>query len=383
MGRKMKGTIYKRGGVWWLEYRKNGARERVSLDVGNRIAAREKADSIIMAATTGGAAAVRKLAAKIEEGTGDVRNSMTLDGAWDRHPYEWSSPRKSARRRLSPRNVKENELGWAKFVKWAAGIGVTTFGEVTASVAEKYSQSMLKRGISGSRHNAMISICRVMWQLAGLENGPFEKIKRVIEFHQRREHLEPDEVNLVVGKSAGEMRMLLLIGAYTGLRLGDCCTLKWEMIQHGKIFKTNQHRTQKTGAELTLPIHTSLAKEFDKVPAEARVGFLVPGMAALYVKDPSSVAKRVRLHFKNCGLVTREGEKGKRQRCVRGFHSLRHSFITFCARAGVPIGAIRDWVGHTSEDITRIYEHWGHDAGKDAILKALPVLKMENDNKMQ
>ena len=381
MGRKMKGTIYKRGGVWWLEYRKNGARERVSLDVGGKIAAREKANSIITAASTGGAEAVRKLAAKIEEGTGDVRNSMALDGAWDRHPYEWSSPRKSARRRLAPRNVKENELGWKKFVKWAADVGVTTFGEVTAAVAEKYSQSMLKRGVSGSRHNALISVCRVMWQLAGLENGPFEKIKRVVEFHQRREHLEPDEVSLVVGKADGEMRRLLLIGAYTGLRLGDCCTLKWEMILHGTIFKTNQHRTRKTGAELSLPIHPMLTVELDRTPAKERAGFLVPWMAALYIKDPSSVAKRVRLHFKNSGLVTREGEKGERQRCVRGFHSLRHSFITFCARAGVPIGVIRDWVGHTSEDITRIYEHWGHDAGKDAILKALPALKIPKAGK--
>jgi len=59
-----------------------------------------------------------------------------------------------------------------------------------------------------------------------------------------------------------------------------------------------------------------------------------------------------------------------------GAHAFRHAFITECARAGVPEGAIRDWVGHSSLQITRIYQHW---AGKDSdarILAALPAAIM-------
>ena len=100
-----------------------------------------------------------------------------------------------------------------------------------------------------------------------------------------------------------------------------------------------------------------------------------------------------RKHFETAGLTTQEARDGRlpaakrktakkkhdprvKGRCVsrRGYHSLRHSFITECARAGVPMGQIRDWIGHSSTMITEIYAHWSPEQQHEQILQALPAI---------
>src|SRR6185295_6086368 len=39
------------------------------------------------------------------------------------------------------------------------------------------------------------------------------------------------------------------------------------------------------------------------------------------------------------------------------FHDLRHTFVTYCAAAGVPLAKVADWVGHSDAKITEIYRH--------------------------
>ena len=77
--------------------------------------------------------------------------------------------------------------------------------------------------------------------------------------------------------------------------------------------------------------------------------------------------------FQGAGVETREKAADGRRRVIsrRGFHSLRHTFATCCAKANVPEGAVRDWLGHSSVMVTRIYEHWRMTDGQQSILAAL------------
>jgi integrase len=51
------------------------------------------------------------------------------------------------------------------------------------------------------------------------------------------------------------------------------------------------------------------------------------------------------------------------------FHDLRHSFVTYCAAAGVPLAKVGDWVGHSDSRITEIYRH--SSAGSEEFALAL------------
>ena len=55
-------------------------------------------------------------------------------------------------------------------------------------------------------------------------------------------------------------------------------------------------------------------------------------------------------------------------------HSFRHTFVSFCANAGVPLDVVASIVGHGSTAMTRHYAHIS-DAAKDRAIQALPVLK--------
>ena len=50
------------------------------------------------------------------------------------------------------------------------------------------------------------------------------------------------------------------------------------------------------------------------------------------------------------------------------FHSLRHTFGTQMVSAGVPLVAIKDWMGHADIQTTMIYAKWGKDRAADRAL---------------
>jgi integrase len=52
---------------------------------------------------------------------------------------------------------------------------------------------------------------------------------------------------------------------------------------------------------------------------------------------------------------------------LRGWHVLRHSFISNCAAKGVDQRLIDAWVGHTTEEMRKRYRHLIPDVEQQAI----------------
>jgi hypothetical protein len=61
---------------------------------------------------------------------------------------------------------------------------------------------------------------------------------------------------------------------------------------------------------------------------------------------------------------------------VYGFHSLRHSFASHCAEAGVAKAVAQSILGSSSEIIDKYYVH----IGEDAQAKAMDAISFENDD---
>ena len=57
----------------------------------------------------------------------------------------------------------------------------------------------------------------------------------------------------------------------------------------------------------------------------------------------------------------------KKKMTVYGFHSLRHSFASFCAEAGVPKAVLLSILGTESEIADKYYTHVGNEALEKAI----------------
>jgi integrase len=385
MKKPYKGTLFKRGPIYWIDLRHKNAdgksvRMRWSLDVTTEAAAIAEATKRTQALKLEGAAGklekvlgdqvavMRDQVAKIEAD----RMRARLNDAWEKRPYKMSRARaKSAAQQLSKKTVKAHQRQWNAFLEWLYGArpGVVFMDDVTAEDAECYSmycQNSIKCGPTG--YNDRIDVCRVMFDLSKIEKNPFAKIARLKEENEGRDCLTLQQVERILAGSTGEIRLLVVIGLFTGLRLGDAVNLLWKDISGQRLRK----KTGKTGKLVTFPIHPYLAGELDKLTRPNNDNSLVvPELAAVYKRDPSALSRRIRRLFQNCGIeVVERPDDNARGISRRGFHSLRYTFVSSCARKGIPIGAISRWCGHSTE-VDKIYQNF-EDEGTDArIIDAL------------
>ncbi len=399
MARKTKGRIFKRGQTWCLDYQVNGKRIRTVLRKpdGEPVTDKEEAElaadtelrpvlakdkverrrlvSNALATAEDKAREAERAAQERQDREDAERNKLPIAAAWDRYPYT-ENTRGSVTRQLSPRTIRDNASHWKVFADWAAEQDLTALEDIRPDHVPLFSRYLRDR-MTANRHNKIMFTCSVVCRLSGRPDH-FADSKRYRSEPVHRENLEPEEIRKVIDASSGELRRLFIVAAFTGLRLGDCATLQWSDIRieadGGRIIR----KTGKTRKTVRFPIHPELLAELERTPPKERVGDVCPELAATYRRDPVRLSVMTRRVFESCGLTTRAKDKAGRAATasVRGFHSFRHSFVTECARGGVPLGLVKEWLGHSSPEITRIYENWNIDRDADRILKALPSVSL-------
>jgi len=77
--------------------------------------------------------------------------------------------------------------------------------------------------------NFLTLLYRVLREKARMQgrDNPWTGIRRKRMTPQSRRELTTDELRTVCATAECELRLLLAIGIYTGLRPGDCATLRW------------------------------------------------------------------------------------------------------------------------------------------------------------
>lgn len=396
MARQTKGTLYKRGNSWCLLYHVNGKRFRVTLKdengatIGNRreaelaaerelrpVIATDKVDrrrlvAEALATAEDEAHKAERQANEVREREEAERNKLPIAEAWERYPYT-ETTRGAVTRPLKPSTISDLAGHWSTFSAWAEGLGIRAVEDITEDHAATFSRHLRKQ-FTANRHNKIIQTCGVVCRLSGRPD-PFATVKRYSvkgeEVH--RANLEPEDRRNLIEKAPGEYRRLFLLGTFTGLRLGDCATLQWSDIHMGEGLAHIIRRTAKTGREVSFTIHPELREELERTPATQRTGDVCPQIGERYRRDKQGVSKVVRGIFEGCELATQaEAGKGRsRAASVRGFHSFRVAFVTDCARAGVPLGLVQSWLGHSSVETTRIYERWDTSREGGRVVAAL------------
>ena len=300
------------------------------------------------------------------------------------------------RNELAQSTLNVKRVAWMHFAKWMERnyLPVSDLAEVTSEMIAEY-LALLRANLCGSSYNSRVCVLREIFRTlaekAGLEEDPWNGIRlRPDDSHSRRE-LTMDELRrlLEAAKKAGdEWHKLFLIGIYTGLRLGDCCRLDWSQVNiaAGVIQivprKTRRHHQRM----VTIPIHPALGgalREREvKVKGEgeqwncstALSGPVLPEIAEIYGRAHWRVSHGLTCIFKAANIETSVRLEGRRHRTPEAtFHSLRHTFVTFAANAGVPLHIVQSIVGHVSTAMTRHYYHENLAALKSAVA-AIPTL---------
>lgn len=170
----------------------------------------------------------------------------------------------------------------------------------------------------------------------------------------------------------------VLLSLYTGVRIGELCSLKWGDISPcGSVLKvrktlqrvqnTDACRSGKTKVIITnpkspcsrrdIPIPSFLAAYIPQFRADPDV-YILSGVKDRYV-EPRTMQNRFKRYMKDSGNEP------------VGFHTLRHTFATRCVEVGFEIKSLSEILGHASVHITlNRYVHSSFD------------LKVSNMNKL-
>jgi integrase len=178
-----------------------------------------------------------------------------------------------------------------------------------------------------------------------------------------------------------EVKVIYYLGMFTGQRMKDCVLLRWSKIN----LEINRiwFKQFKTGKEVTIPIAPPLREVLVSALTwkTSDVDYVCPNVAARYNKTNAS-GKNVGNNLVNIdmlrvirwiGLEPSVSVPGRDKKVtVYGFHSLRHSFASYCAEAGVPQATVVSILGADSEVVTKYYPMWAMRL-KDRLLQLFPV----------
>ena len=274
---------------------------------------------------------------------------------------------------------------WQRFRAWATKPDrkLEYLHAVTTNHADEYARDLWREKVAPRTFNGHIVFLRGMFatlkKAASLTENPWAEIKSMEKRTQGRVNFTPDELAIIISKADGFIRYAVGLAIFTGLRLGDVMTLRWADI-HGDKIEIIPSKTARKGKTITLPVHPVLALLLAERRKQAPGDYVFPVEREEYLREPTLITNQFQKFLTDtCGIVTTEAKGEHRQRAIvrKGFHSLRHSFVSLCAINGVPQVVIQELVGHGSPAMTALYSH-ADFAQKKSAIALLPTMDFES-----
>ncbi|WP_338834081.1 tyrosine-type recombinase/integrase [Bradyrhizobium septentrionale] len=151
-----------------------------------------------------------------------------------------------------------------------------------------------------------------------------------------------DERRTVLAEIPDQLKLPVALAMFTGLRKGDVLSLTKGAIRDGKIWR----RTNKTGQELSLPIHPDLAELLARYSQHDAIT-----VAATTNGTPWTESGFNSSFIKALAKLKQEGKIGD----GLTFHGLRHTVGKLLVEAGYDIDTVRRWLGQRTFAMAAYY----------------------------
>lgn len=273
-----------------------------------------------------------------------------------------------------------------KFLKESKSDAVSA-KDVDKPLVERFLAS-LKTSVCAGVYNNTIAMFKAVWSEFGrvsrhrcFRTNPWAGYKYRGADEPVKRPLTSDEIKKVFASIRDpDMRLLFKTGLYTGMRLGDCCRLRWDEIDMDRrLLNVEPIKTRRYHTKVVIPIHCELYAEL-----LARSRSLTDGTEDPYVcrrlakiYDAGNIGRIIRGVFEDAGVKART-DTG---RIEVSFHSIRHCFVSMASSSGVPMDVIRQIVGHASTSMTEHYSHASVEALSKAV-NAIPDIGAKTSSKV-
>lgn len=232
---------------------------------------------------------------------------------------------------------------------------------VTPQDVEKFLNARLKSGIAPKTAIVDLKIIKIAFSRAEsygtILKNPVAAVRLPKEESSERDVFTHEEVQRLINASPSlDWQTLIILGYFVGARLRDCLNLKWENVhpEEGVII----YHQQKTGKKVIVPMHFHVLEHLKYLSTFGTTGFLCPKLASKGTGGKHGLSEAFKRIVIKAGIdpMVVKG-KGIRNFTKRTFHSLRHSFNSVLANAGVAEEVRMKLTGHSSKAMNTRYTH--------------------------
>lgn len=190
-----------------------------------------------------------------------------------------------------------------------------------------------------------------------------------------------EQVQKLVAVAEEDWKGVILAGFFTGLRLRDVTELRWDSVdfENGLL----RVKTKKTGAIVLLPLHPDLSAWLEKQTRGIGKAPIFPELAGKTGGGKSGLSmafRRVMNRAEIVGRVLRKRDANGAGRALNSltYHSLRHSFNSALANAGVAQELRQKLTGHASKAMNAKYTHHELNALRAAVSVLPNVVELKS-----
>lgn len=208
---------------------------------------------------------------------------------------------------------------------------------------------------------------------------PFAAVKSLRGSRVEKGTFSPEQISRLVNAAEGDWRGLVLAAFYTGARLSDLAHLEWKSVD--LVERSITFRQRKTDATVLVPMHPELESYLLSLPAPAHGNAPVfPSLYGVPTGGTRGLSVGFRQIMERAGIrsakIRERGHGISRSVAALSFHSLRHSFNSALANAGVNQEIRQLLTGHASETMNTLYTHTEIETIRRAI-EHLPRLAVQ------
>jgi integrase len=333
--------------------------------------------------------AARKYLAQITElVTGEKLQSFTVKS--------WCEEWLERKARDSSKATMARYKGHVKaFLSWIDTKAEKPLETLTTADVERWKRSLLDTGIVGKTVISYLKDIGSIYRSAIREGivafNPVAACEKpgTSDSQERKPFTEEEVAALIESAPSEEWKGLILMGAFTGLRMGDAARVQWSSIDlQKKLITLMPTKTKRKKVEVKIPIHPDLLAYLSKVAItdDSPEAYVFSTLSRLGIGDRTGLsqgfvaimqAAKVSRGKPSRAIAEDDEAKAKGKGRItyeRGFHSLRHTTASWLRAAGVSEENRMAILGHTTRESHSIYSHISEDNLRDAVEK-LSTLK--------
>ena len=335
--------LYKRGNVYWFDFRINGVRYRQSTGKTRRRDAEDVFHAEREKATAGESVGTKRIK--------DCKVAVLADeySKWVKFQKSYGSKR--------------------FFIKHI----VETFGnlrvrDLNARIVEQWQTKRLENR-KPATINRITSCLRHMitqgqkWEMVDEETAKRVKSVRLLkEDNKRLRFLSLEECHRLIDCCQEHLRPIVTIALHTGMRRGEIFSLKWEQVdlEHGFILLD----ISKNGERREIPINTTLEYLFKDLPHSVESMYVFAGKNGNPLTD---IKNSFHAALKKAGILDFR------------FHDLRHTFASHLVMAGVDLTSVKELLGHKDITMTLRYSHLAPGHKRKAVQVLDRIMEKDED----